>query len=90
MILQFHKSGTTSDPKNFRPIALSNCDGKLFFSFFSKSFTSYMISNQYFDKQHRKDFCFCYVPRAGFFSFFETFLGQNYRFLYHGDLYNHT
>ena len=54
--INFHKSGTTSDPTNFRPIALSNCDGKLFFSLLSKSFTSYMIRNEYFDKQTQKGF----------------------------------
>ena len=26
-----HKSGSASDPANFRPIALTNCDGKIFF-----------------------------------------------------------
>ena len=57
VIVQFHKSGTNSDPTNFRPIALSNCDGKLFFSLLSKSFTSYMIRNEYFDKQTQKGFC---------------------------------
>ena len=56
VIVLFHKSGTTSDPTNFRPIALSNCDGKLFFSLLSKSFTSYMIRNEYFDKQTQKGF----------------------------------
>ena len=56
MIVLFHKSGTTSDPTNFRPIALSNCDCKRFFSLLSKSFTSYMIHNEYFDKQTQKGF----------------------------------
>ena len=56
VIVLFHKSGTTSDLTSFLPIALSNCDGKLFFSLLSKSFTSYMIRNEYFDRQIQKGF----------------------------------
>ena len=52
----FHKSGPTSDPSNFRPIALSNCEGKVFFSLVSKAIMRHMLRNSYFDKRLQKGF----------------------------------
>ena len=46
----------TSDPTNFQPTAVLNCDGILFFSLWSKSFISYIICNEYFDKQTQEVF----------------------------------
>ena len=52
----FHKSGPTDDPTNFRPIALSNCDGKLFFALVSKAVLRHMIRNSFFDMRLQKGF----------------------------------
>ena len=54
----FHKKlgGETSDPANFQPIALPNCDGKLFFLLLSKKFTTFMTSNSYYDGETQKGF----------------------------------
>ena len=52
----FHKSGSTKDPSNFRPIALSNCEGKVFFSLFSKAVLRHMLRNSFFDKRLQKGF----------------------------------
>ena len=52
----FHKSGSTNDPSNFRPIALSNCEGKVFFSLVSKAVLRHMLRNLFFDKRLQKGF----------------------------------
>ena len=52
----FHKSGSTNDPSNFRPIALSNCEGKVFFSLVSKAVLRHMLRNSFFDKRLQKGF----------------------------------
>ena len=49
VIILLHKSGPAEDPANFRPIALTNCDGKIFFSIVAGRITSYMRNNKYFD-----------------------------------------
>ena len=56
IIILLHKSGPSSSPANFRPIALTNCDGKLFFSIVASRITSYMCQNGYFDGLTQKGF----------------------------------
>lgn len=56
VIVLMHKAGDSSNPSNFRPIALSNCDGKIFFSLVSAQLTSFMCSNKYFDGCLQKGF----------------------------------
>lgn len=52
----FHKKGATDDPANFRPISLSNSDGKIFFALVSKAISQHMIRNNYFDRRVQKGF----------------------------------
>lgn len=56
VIVLIHKSGAASDPTNFRPIALSNCDGKLFFSLVSRKICTYMKVNSYWSGLDQKGF----------------------------------
>ena len=49
VIVLLHKAGESSNPSNFRPVALSNCDGKIFFSLVSAQLTSFMCKNKYLD-----------------------------------------
>ena len=56
VIVLFHKSGTTSDPTNFGPIALSNCDGKLFFSLYLNILLATWSATSTLTNKHRKDF----------------------------------
>ena len=55
-IVLLHKAGESSDPSNFRPIALSNWDGKIFFPLVSAQLTSFMCKNNYFDGCLQKGF----------------------------------
>ena len=50
------KSGVLNDPSQFWPIALSNCDGKVFFTLLSKRLLEYLISNNYVSTQVQKGF----------------------------------
>src|SRR6185312_5953323 len=43
----FFLSQKTSDPAEFRPIALTNTMGKIFFSVFSKRLEKYMLANKF-------------------------------------------
>lgn len=56
VIILVYKKGDPSDPSNFRPIALSNCDGKIFFSVVSRRTNEFMLNNSYFDGQTQKGF----------------------------------
>ena len=56
VIILLHKSGPAEDLANFRPIALTNCDGKIFFSIVAGRITSYMRNNKYFDGLTQKGF----------------------------------
>ena len=51
-----HKSGSPSEPSNFRPIALTNCDGKIFFALVAKSALKHMTKNSFFDLRLQKGF----------------------------------
>ena len=44
-----HKSGSPNEPSDFRPIALTNCDGKIFFALVVKSVLKHMTKNSFFD-----------------------------------------
>ena len=48
----FHKSGPTDNSANFRPIVLSNCEGKIFFALLGKA----MLKNSFFDQRLQKGF----------------------------------
>ena len=52
----FHKSGPTDNPANFRPIALSNCEGKIFFALLGKAILEHMLKNSFFDQKVQKGF----------------------------------
>ena len=52
----FHKKGCTDDPANFRPISLSNCDGKIFFALLGKVIQNHMTKNSFFDYRIQKGF----------------------------------
>ena len=51
-----HKSGSATEPSNFRPIALTNCDGKIFFALVGKAIREHMIRNSFFDLRLEKGF----------------------------------
>ena len=51
-----HKSGSPNEPSNFRPIALTNCDGKIFFALVAKSVLKHMTKNSFFDLRLQKGF----------------------------------
>ena len=51
-----HKSGSPNEPSNFRPIALTNCDGKIFFALVAKSVLEHMTKNSFFDLRLQKGF----------------------------------
>ena len=57
-IILIPKSSTTdlADPKEFRPIALLNSEGRLFFTFMEWRLSDYMINNGYFDTTVQKGF----------------------------------
>ena len=57
MIRLFHKSGSTNDPSNFRPIALSNCEGKVFFSLVSKQSCGTCSGTRFLTSASRRGFC---------------------------------
>ena len=56
VIILVPKSDKLDDPSQFRPIALSNCDGKIFFSLLSKHLLEYLISNNYMITSVQKGF----------------------------------
>ena len=51
-----HKKGDTSDPSNFRMIALTNCTGKLYHLLLSRRFTTFLTENKYIDDKMQKAF----------------------------------
>ena len=56
VIALLHKAGESSNPSIFRPIAVSNWDGKIFFSLVSAQLTSFMCKNNYLDRCPQKGF----------------------------------
>ena len=50
------KSDDLGDPSKFRPIALSNCYGKLFFSLLSNRLTGYLLANNFLSTDTQKGF----------------------------------
>ena len=51
-----HISGSPNERSNFRPIALTNCDGKIFFALVAKSVLKHMTKNSFFDLRLQKGF----------------------------------
>lgn len=56
VVILLPKSDILDDPSQFRPIALSNCDGKLFFTLLSKRLLEYLLSNSYMSTRVQKGF----------------------------------
>ena len=52
------KEEDCSHPSLFRPIALTNCDGKIFFSVVSERLQLYFVNNSYIDRSIQKGFLF--------------------------------
>ena len=59
-IILIAKSEKLDDPSQFRPIALGNCDGKIFFSLLSRRLSEYLLSNNYLAPSIQKGF----LPRV--------------------------
>ena len=55
-IILLAKSNITDDPTKFRPIALANTDGKIFFSLLARRITNHMSGNNYMDGVSQKGF----------------------------------
>lgn len=51
-----HKSGSTDDPQNFRPITMTNTDGKILLSVIAKRALEYMKGNKYYNISVQKGF----------------------------------
>ena len=51
-----HKAGSTEDPSNFRPLALSSCLGKPYHQIKAARLNKYMVSNGYINTSHQKAF----------------------------------
>ena len=56
IIVLVHKKGDQNNPANFRPVALSKCDSKIFFLLVESVTTTYKRSNNYFDGLSQKGF----------------------------------
>ena len=52
----FHKKGPADNPGNFRPIALSNCDGKIFFGLINQCAQQDCIKSKFFDHRLQRGF----------------------------------
>ena len=56
IIIVIPKSDNLGDPSLFRPIALANSDGKIFFSLLSKRLTTYVLANNFVSTKQQKGF----------------------------------
>ena len=56
IIILIPKSDNLRDPSLFRPIALANSDGKIFFSLLSKHLTAYFLANNFLSTKQQKGF----------------------------------
>ena len=55
-IILVAKSEKLDDPSQFHPIALGNCDGKIFFFLLSRCLLEYLLSNNYLGPSIQKGF----------------------------------
>ena len=55
-IALFYKEEDPANPKNYRPIALQSCSGKIFFSIWAKRLEVFMLKNGYFKRAKQKGF----------------------------------
>ena len=55
-VVLIYKDGDEADPQNYRPIALTNCAGKIYFSIWASRLQHYMKSNMYFRRDKQKGF----------------------------------
>jgi hypothetical protein len=56
VVVLIHKSGDLKDPSNYRPIALTNCSGKIFFSIYAKRMEDFFLQNDYIKRSKQKGF----------------------------------
>ena len=56
MVVLLSKSETLNLPSKFRPIALLNAEGRLFFTLMKWRLSTYMFSNGYIDTKVQKGF----------------------------------
>ena len=55
-VVLLHKDGDPAEPKNYRPIALTSCSGKIFFSIWARRLEIFMQKNDYFKRSKQKGF----------------------------------
>ena len=55
-IALFYKEEDPAHPKNYRPIALQSCSGKIFFLIWAKRLELFMQKNDYFKRAKQKGF----------------------------------
>jgi hypothetical protein len=55
-VVLLFKDGDHKNPKNYRPIALTDCAGKVFFSIWAKRLESFMQNNDFFKRSKQKGF----------------------------------
>ena len=56
MVVLLAKSDNLTDPGEFRPIALLNAEGRLFFTLMNWRLSSFMLGNGYIDREVQKGF----------------------------------
>ena len=57
-VVLLSKSEVLDDPSEFRPIAITNTVGKIFFSVISNRLQKYLVANNYIDRVTQKGFLF--------------------------------
>jgi hypothetical protein len=55
-VVLLYKDEDAADPKNYRPIALQSCSGKIYFSIWAKRLEVFMTKNGYFKRAKQKGF----------------------------------
>ena len=56
LVKLLHKAGSTDEPSNFRPLALSSCLGKPYHQIKAARLNQFMVSNGYINTSHQKAF----------------------------------
>jgi hypothetical protein len=55
-VVLLYKDGDPKDPSNYRPIAITSCIGKIYFSLWAGRLESFMVGNGYFNRAIQKGF----------------------------------